>query len=71
MKFTKQDLYTFLLGLGVTLLVVLAQTLIEADVAAWIDDPLPPLVAFLTSMLTSLGRYILTELTQRGLTNGQ
>lgn len=66
MSFTRQDLFTFLIGMGAAILVPLAEALIRSQEI--VDDPIKWGIAVGTGMLTAIGRYLLTELTQRGLT---
>lgn len=66
MTFTKQDAVTFLIGLGVAVFMVVGQSLAASDNIA--EDPVKWLISLGTAVLTAAGRYIVTELTQRGLT---
>lgn len=67
MNFTLQDLATFAIGLVVALSFEVGSALIQADDAfadfnVWANG-----VAI--ALLTATGRYLLTYLTQRGLTS--
>lgn len=66
MKFTMQDLYTFLIGLGVSIAVPFAGALIQAE--AIFEDPVTWAIALAVGVISAAGRYILTEITQRSLT---
>lgn len=66
MKFTKQDAYTFLIGLAVSVVLVIAQALtLEQSI---LENPSRWALGVLTGVLTATGRYILTYLTQKGFT---
>lgn len=64
MRFTRSDLETFAIGLGVALAVTLGEALIAADsvadAATWARN-------LGIGLTTSAGRYLLTYLGQRGL----
>lgn len=64
MTFTRQDLYTFLIGLGAALLFTLGEALIRSQELA--DDPGKWAIGLGTGMASALGRYLVTELAQRG-----
>lgn len=67
MKFTKQDLWTFLIGLGASVVIVVATSLLSS--AALFDgNGREWLIGLLTGSLTSTGRYLLTYLAQKGFT---
>ena len=68
MTFSRGDLMTFAIGVAVTVALAVGQTLAQLDMQAVLDDPQPVLVGAAGSMLTSLGRYIVTWLAQRGVT---
>lgn len=65
MTFTRQDALTFLIGLGAGALVVVGQALLELD-----SDTTTDLGIWARNLLTGLaaatGRYLVTELAQRG-----
>ena len=63
MTFTKQDFYTFLIGMGAALLMVLGQSLATAE--SLTEDPEKWLISLGTGLLSAAGRYIVTELAQR------
>lgn len=65
MNFTKQDGITFLIGAAAALVFTLAQAFI--DTASLIEDPSTWLTNLGVGLLGALGRYLVTELTQRGL----
>ena len=67
MIFTKQDSVTFAIGLAATVVLVFAQAMIKADMLEIVDNPWPVLAALSTNLLQSIGRYLITELTQRGI----
>lgn len=63
MTFTRQDVYTFLIGAAVAMLLVVGESLTQAeglftDSGKWLSH-------FAVGLLTALGRYILTEFAQR------
>lgn len=64
MSFTKQDAYTFLIGAAAALAFTLAQAMIETETLA--EDPAIWFKNLGVGLLGALGRYLLTELTQRG-----
>jgi TRAP-type C4-dicarboxylate transport system permease small subunit len=64
MKFGKQDAITFLLGAGVALLFTLGEALVRSEELA--DDPAAWLVNLGIGLGAALGRYLMTELVQRG-----
>lgn len=66
MNFTKEDFWTFIMGLGATLLVVLASALIEVsditDIEVWARG-------LVIGLVTATGRYLRTYLVERGTPN--
>ncbi len=67
MQFTRQDLYTFLIGLVTSVVIVVAQALLTAQ-AIFDGNGTQWLVGLLVGVLTALGRYLLTYLAQKGFT---
>lgn len=63
--FTSQDLYTFLIGLAVGPITVLAEGLVRSQ--DLFDDPEKWAIGIASGSLAATGRYVLTVLTQRGL----
>jgi hypothetical protein len=67
LAFTRQDLVTFAVGLGVALAVTLGEALVNADtVEDWTTWARNLGIGF----ATAAGRYMLTEISQRGLRGG-
>lgn len=64
MTFGKQDALTFLIGLGAALLFTLGEALIRSQDLA--DDPAKWAIGLGTGLASALGRYLVTELAQRG-----
>lgn len=68
MSFGKQDLYTFAIGLAVAVIITLGESLATLDAeagfefAGWARN-------LLIGIGSATGRYILTELSQRGWTH--
>lgn len=67
MKFTLQDLWTFLIGLVVAVVWEVGNALVTSADA--FEDFNKWLALLAVGILTAAGRYILTYLTQRGLTH--
>lgn len=67
MQFTRQDFYTFLVGLIASSVLIVAQALLTAE--QLFADPGRWGLALATGLLTSLGRYLLTYLAQKGFTS--
>ena len=65
MTFTRQDALTFLIGLAAALAITLAEALVRSQEIT--DDPEKWAIGLGTGLLAATGRYLLTELTQRGL----
>jgi hypothetical protein len=65
MTFTKQDALTFLIGLAAALLIVLGEALVRSE--ELFDDPEKWAIGLGAGLLAAAGRYLVTELTQRGL----
>lgn len=64
--FTWQDFYTFAIGAVVAVLFELGSALVQSQQA--FDDFSKWSISLAVALLTALGRYLLTYLTQRGLT---
>lgn len=65
MTFTRQDAATFLIGLGAALLVVLGEALVRSQ--ELFDDPEKWAMSLCAGLLAAAGRYLVTEVTRRGL----
>ena len=65
MTFTKQDGLTFLIGLVASLVMVVGEALVRSE--ELLDDPEKWAIGLGAGLLAAAGRYIVTELTQRGL----
>lgn len=69
MQFSRQDAVTFLIGLGAALAIQLGAALVALDgepVSDWGTWG----IALGTGLLSAAGRYLVTELSQRGLGGG-
>lgn len=66
MKFTKQDALTFLIGIAVAIAWEVGVALANAE--ALFADPAEALVKLGIGISGAAGRYLLTYLTQRGVT---
>lgn len=64
MTFTRQDVYTFAVGLGVALLLQLGSVLVRLD-SEQITDWGAWALSLATGLLAATGRYLLTEFSQR------
>ena len=64
MSFTRQDAVTFGVGLAAALLVTLGEALVRSGELA--EDPGKWAVGLGTGLAAAAGRYLVTELTQRG-----
>lgn len=65
MSFTRQDAITFAIGLAAAVVLVAAEALIRFETEG-IEDPLRWGISLGTGILAAAGRYIVTEMTQRG-----
>ena len=63
LSFTKQDLYTLLLGLAAAVFVTLGEGLMDST--AILADPVKWGTNLGVGILSAAGRYIVTEITQR------
>lgn len=68
MTFTRQDLYTFLIGLGAAAAIVLAEKLLDSE--AIVSDPTTWAIGLATGLLSAIGRYLITYLAQKGFSRG-
>jgi hypothetical protein len=69
MTFSRQDFYTFLIGLGAALAVTLGEALIRfedggVNLETWAT-------ALLTGLIAAGGRYLVTYLAQRGVSGDE
>lgn len=70
LAFTRQDLVTFLIGLGAAAALTLGEALVQLD-SGVVDDWGLWARNLGVGLAAAAGRYLLTELTQRGLRSGQ
>lgn len=68
MTFSRQDFITFGIGLGVALAFAVGEAFLSSADAA--EDPVRWLVKLLIGLGVATGRYITTQLTERGFRPG-